>query len=109
MEDRLKIAGMIAAGIFSGVPYGLDDFEQTHEMREEEKKTTAAIARLSLQMAGALIDASTNYQRMEEVRDFKFMGLDVSQLRFVVNYYRLKSGDQDMSHVPSGIQEKANP
>lgn len=55
MNDRLDIASRIAAGLFMGVPYGIDDFEQTGEVKEAEEKTIAAIARLSLMMADALI------------------------------------------------------
>lgn len=56
MTDRLAIASQIAAGLFSGVPYGLDDFEQTQELKEAEQKTVKAIARLSMLMADALME-----------------------------------------------------
>lgn len=55
MNDRLAIAAQISAGLFAGVPYGMDDFEQTEELQEAEQKTVKAIARLALMMAEELI------------------------------------------------------
>lgn len=55
MNDRLKIAAMIASGLFAGVPYGLNDFEQNDELKVVEIKTVKAIARLSMLMAEALL------------------------------------------------------
>lgn len=66
-NQRLEIASQIAAGIFSGVPYGIEDFEQTEEMREEEVKTTKAVARLCLLMAEELIIAEMMRPTIQEL------------------------------------------
>lgn len=68
MNERLDIASRIASGLFAGVPYGLDDFEQTDELKAEEEKTVKAIARLSVMMAEALIAEEASRPTMAEVR-----------------------------------------
>ena len=68
MTDRLSIAAQISAGIFAGVPYGLDDFEQTEELKIEEQKTVKAIARLSIMMAEALIIEEHTRPTIAEIR-----------------------------------------
>jgi hypothetical protein len=68
LTDRLSIAAQISAGIFAGVPYGLDDFEQTQDLKDAEKKTVKAIARLSLMVAEELIIADHERPTIAELR-----------------------------------------
>lgn len=75
MTDRLSIAAQISAGLFAGVPYGLDDFEQDQELKDAEKKTVAAIARLSLMMAEELILADAIRPTIQELHRERVNGI----------------------------------
>ncbi len=62
MQDRLKIAAIIAAGLCAGIPCDMDN-----EMDEADKITIKRVAVLSVLMANALIEEVDGFpQRIQE-------------------------------------------
>jgi len=55
MQDRLKIAAMVAASIFQGVPFDLEDFERTQETEDKERQACRQIARMAVMLAEEII------------------------------------------------------
>ncbi len=69
MEDRLKIATMVAAGLFDGLPIAGDDAKDLENpaVIAEAKLLCRAVARISLIMADSLLEEARDIQnRVQE-------------------------------------------
>lgn len=68
MEDRLKIAAMVASSIFQGVPFSLDDFDRKEETENEERQLCKVIARVSIMLAEEIILEEAARPTLAEIR-----------------------------------------